>query len=139
MPECGYLPSPALCVNLAQAEYANEAFYLAFEARDFSAMDHLWSDAREVICVHPGWPALIGRKAVMDSWRSILGNPQQGAVSFYGAECRTLSRDLAAVICYEIAGSATMIATNLFVEEDGRLRMVFHQAGYCSHPPPPAS
>jgi hypothetical protein len=126
-------------MNLAEAGYANEAFYLAFESRDYSAMDHLWSESREVICLHPGWPALIGRKRVMDSWRSILGNPQQGTVSFYGAECRALAPDLAAVICYEIAGTVTMIATNLFVPEDGRLRMVFHQGGYCANPPPPGS
>jgi hypothetical protein len=123
-------------VDLAQAEYANEAFYLAFESRDFAAMDHLWSQAHEVICVHPGWRALIGRTAVMKSWRSILGNPQQGSVSFYGADCRALGPDVAAVVCYELAGTATMIATNLFVEEDGRVRMIFHQAGYCANPPP---
>jgi hypothetical protein len=124
-------------VDLVNAEYANEAFYLAFESRDLAAMDHLWSQSREVICVHPGWRALIGRRAVMDSWRSILGNPQQGSVSFYGAECRLLEAGLAAVVCYELAGPATMIATNLFVEEDGRLSMIFHQAGYCANPPSP--
>jgi hypothetical protein len=121
-----------------QAEFANEAFYLAFESRDFAAMDHLWSQAHEVICVHPGWRALLGRQAVMDSWRSILGNPHQGSVSFYGAECRVIGPGVAAVVCYELAGPATMIATNLFVEEDGRLRMIFHQAGLCSNPPQPA-
>jgi hypothetical protein len=124
-------------MDLAQAEYANEAFYLAFESKDFPAMDNLWSQAREVICIHPGWRALVGRKAVMDSWRSILANPQQGTVSFYGAECRQIGDVMAAVICYESAGTATMIATNIFVTEDGRLRMLFHQAGYCANPPPP--
>lgn len=124
-------------MDLAQVEYANEAFYLAFESKDFAAMDNLWSQAREVICIHPGWRALIGRAAVMESWRSILANPRQGAVSFYGAQCRLLGADTAAVVCYESAGNATMIATNVFVEEDDRLRMVFHQAGYCANPPAP--
>jgi len=122
-------------MDLTSVEFANEAFYLAFESKDYAAMDHLWSEARPVICVHPGWPALLGRRAVMDSWRGILGNPNQGTVSFYGATCQSLSADVAAVVCYEVAGDATTIATNIFVEEDGRLRLIFHQAGYCARPP----
>jgi len=122
---------------MAQAEFANEAFYLAFEGMDYEAMAHLWSDEREVICLHPGWPALIGREAVLESWRSILGNPQQGQVSFYNAEVNLLSDDTAAVVCYELAGSNVMVATNIFARENERLRMVFHQAGFCGNPPPP--
>jgi hypothetical protein len=126
-------------MDLTRAEFANEAFYLAFESKDFHAMDHLWSRAREVICIHPGWPALVGRAAVMESWRAILGNPEQGAVSFYAADCRALSRELAAVVCYELVGDTTMVATNVFAEEDGRLRLVLHQSGYCARPPQPPS
>lgn len=120
-----------------RAEFANEAFYLAFEGKDYLAMDHLWSRTTEVICIHPGWPALVGREAVMQSWRSILGNPQQGSVSFYGAEVRTLAPGMYAVVCYETAGNATLVATNVFVEEDERLCLVLHQAGYCGNPPAP--
>jgi hypothetical protein len=28
-----------------------------------------------VSCVHPGWPVLVGRQTVLESWRRILGNP----------------------------------------------------------------
>ncbi len=98
-------------------------------------MAHLWSEAREVVCLHPGWPALIGRQVVLDSWRGILSNPQQGQVSFYGATCSQLGADSVAVVCYEQAGGSVMVATNIFVEEDGRLRLVSHQAGYCANPP----
>jgi hypothetical protein len=122
--------------ELARVGFANEAFYLAFEAKDFTGMDHLWSKAREVVCIHPGWSALIGRDVVMESWRAILGNPEQGAVSFYGASYRVLGTRLYAAVCYELAGNAVMIATNVFVEEDGRLCLVLHQAGYCANPPP---
>jgi hypothetical protein len=122
---------------LEQAEFANEAFYLAFEGMDFDAMAHLWSAQRDVICLHPGWPALIGRDAVLDSWRSILTNPQQGQVSFYNAEARQMGEDTVAVVCYEMAGGNVMVATNIFSLEDDRLRMVFHQAGFCGNPPAP--
>lgn len=121
---------------LARVGFANEAFYLAFESKDYIAMDHLWSEVRDVICIHPGWAALIGRDAVMESWRAILDNPRQGAVSFYGATYRSLGERMYAAICYEVAGNAVMIATNVFVEEDRRLRLVLHQAGYCANPPP---
>ncbi len=122
-------------VDLEQAEFANEAFYLAFESKDVEAMAHLWSEDHDVVCLHPGWPALIGRERVMESWRSILSNPRQGQVSFYGASCHALNDDTVAVICYELAGDSVMVATNVFVEEDNRLRMVVHQAGYCGNPP----
>ena len=126
-------------MDLTRAEFANEAFYLAFESKDYPAMDNLWSEAHEVVCIHPGWPALIGRSAVMQSWKSILGNPEQGAVSCYGAEARSLGAGLCVVVCYEQAGSATLVATNVFIEEGTRLRLVLHQSGYCSNPPrPPA-
>lgn len=124
---------------LEQAEFANEAFYLAFEGMDYDAMAHLWSAQREIICLHLGWPALIGRDAVLDSWRSILSNPRQGQVSFYNAEAQKLSDDTVAVVCYELAGSNVMVATNVFAQEDDSLRMVFHQAGFCDNPPNPSA
>ena len=120
---------------LEQAEYANEAFYLAFEAKDIVAMTNVWSSREDIICLHPGWPALIGRGAVLDSWRSILNNPQQGQVSVYNATCHMLSDECVMVICYESAGDAVMIATNIFHLDDGRMRMISHQAGYCGQPP----
>ena len=121
---------------LTQAEYANEAFYLAFEGKDFDAMAHLWSAERDVVCLHPGWPALVGRDAVLESWRGILSNPQQGQVSFYGAQVRQIGDDNVAVICYEQAGATVMVATNVFVVEDERLCLVLHHAGLCAKPPP---
>ncbi len=124
-------------LQLTQAEFANEAFYLAFEGKDFDAMAHLWSAQREVICLHPGWPALVGREAVLESWRGILSNPRQGQVSFYGAQCRQIGEDTVAVVCYEQAGDAVMVATNVFVKEDDRLCLVSHQAGFCANPPAP--
>ena len=121
---------------LEQAEFANEAFYLAFEGKDFEAMAHIWSPTRDVVCLHPGWPALVGRAAVLESWRGILSNPQQGQVSFYGATCSQLAADTFAVVCYEQAGTSVMVATNVFVAEDERLCLVSHQAGFCANPPP---
>lgn len=72
---------------------------------------------------------------MLKSWQDILSNPQQGQVSFYGAQVCALSQDTASVVCYEEAGGAIMVATNVFVVQDGRPRLVLHQAGYCARPP----
>ena len=117
-------------------EFANEAFYLAFETKDYDAMAHLWSDSGDPVCLHPGWPALIGRTAILESWRNILGNTAQGRVSFYNATVSLIGSDSAAVVCYEQAGDQVMIATNVFKMTDGRPRLYIHQAGFCQHPPP---
>ena len=122
---------------ITQAEYANEAFYLAFEAKDITAMENVWSARDDLVCLHPGWPALVGHRAVMDSWRSILGNPQQGQVSVYNAICQTLTDESVLVVCYEQAGDVVMAATNVFRLEDERLRLVSHHAGFCGQPPQP--
>ena len=39
------------------------------------------------------------------------------------------------VVCYEQAGDAVMVATNIFAAEDERLCLVSHHAGYCANPP----
>ncbi len=124
-----------MSTDLEQAEFANEAFYLAFESADFDAMAHLWSEVREVQCLHPGWPALIGREKVLESWQAILSNPRQGPVSFFEAHATQLGDGVFAVTCYERAGDGVMVALNVFAREDDRLRMVAHQAGWCSNPP----
>ncbi|MEM7004168.1 MAG: nuclear transport factor 2 family protein [Pseudomonadota bacterium] len=122
-------------MDLQEVEFANEAFYLAFEGKDIQAMEHLWSAEVEIVCLHPGWPALVGREAVIKSWRDILRNPQQGQVSFFNPTVHRVGADAALVVCYERAGDAVMIASNLFVQEGDGLRLVSHHAGQCAYPP----
>ena len=119
----------------SEAEFANEAFYLAFNQRDVAAMEALWSARHEAVCLHPGWPALIGREAIMDSWRSIFANPDQPPVTFHGASPCRMGAGTVAVVCYEVVAGSTMVATNLFVEEDGQPKLVLHQSGLCARPP----
>jgi ketosteroid isomerase-like protein len=114
---------------------ANRAFYRAFRARDFAAMDLLWARAAPVACIHPGWAALVGRDAVMASWRDILGQPTAIACQ---AERVLLFGDSACVLCHEVLDGADqaggqeeglLVASNLFVREAGDWRLVHHQAG----------
>ncbi len=115
--------------------FANAAFYAAFVARDVHAMDGVWSKREHVTCIHPGWPVLIGREAVLESWQAILGNSGAPRITCHNASAYSLG-SIGYVICYEGLQEGFLIATNIFVLEDGQWRMVHHQAGHAPAPTP---
>ncbi len=116
--------------------FANDAFYVAFLNHDIQAMDDLWARGPTVSCVHPGWNHLMGRDVVMESWDGILSNPNGPVFTIKGAIASVVD-DTAVVICYEVFDEATMVATNVFVREEGEWRIMHHQAS--ASPPPPVS
>ena len=115
--------------------FANEAFYVAFVVCDFPAMDALWSRRQSVTCIHPGWSALSGRDPVMESWRSILANPNAPRIGCRNAVAHVRG-DTAYIVCYEAIDGSFLVATNVFVREAGGWKMVHHQAGATPPPPP---
>lgn len=116
--------------------FVNEAFYHAFSQRDFAAIDTLWAKEWPVLCVHPGWPALTERPAIMESWRRILRNPATGTVTPHHARAFVYG-EMATVVCYEEVQGGLLLAANTFAMEDGVIRMVQHHASHCANPPPP--
>ena len=107
---------------------ANESFYEAFRGEDLEAMDRLWAQRAPVACVHPGWPPLIGRDQVMASWRAIMAG---GAPPIRCGVARVLMLgDVAQVVCEEQIGDDRVVATNVFVREDGRWAMVHHHGSH---------
>jgi hypothetical protein len=118
------------------ALFANDAFYLAFSAKDGPAMDRIWARQHPVVCIHPGWPALLTREAIIESWERILSNPDAPAIEPHHARAFVMD-SLVMVVCYEALGSQMLTATNLFVAEDDEARLVHHQAGLCTQPPEP--
>lgn len=108
--------------------FANEAFYLTFASRDADAMDAIWSGRPDVTCVHPGWPPLRGREAVIGSWRDILANPEAPEISCRRARA-AVAGAMAYVLCAEVLAGGQLAATNIFVHEDGLWKMIHHQAG----------
>lgn len=118
----------------AEILFANEAFYLAFQAKDIAAMEDLWARRVPVACTHPGWPSLSGRDQVMQSWAAIFANPGAPAVDCRGAKARRYG-DTAFVTCYEVVGDSLLAATNILVREEGTWKLVHHQAGPCHAPP----
>ncbi len=113
---------------------ANTAFYAAFNAADAAAMARLWAHGEGVACLHPGWPVLIGRDAVLESWRRIFAAGATPTVTC--SEPRAWpTADGGMVICHERVGGRLLAATNLFRHEDGVLRLYHHQSGPCASPP----
>ncbi len=114
---------------------ANGAFYAAFASGDAEALEAVWARAAPVACCHPGWEPLIGRARVMASFQAILRN---GAPPVRCADASAhVIGDAAYVVCVETVAGARLAATNLFVREAGRFRLVHHQAGPLAEQPAP--
>jgi ketosteroid isomerase-like protein len=106
---------------------ANAAYYRAFSTGDTAAMSRLWADDG-VSCVHPGWTPLIGRAAVIDSYRNILASPNRVRIA-HREDTAIVAGDDARVLCIEIVeGTALLAATNVYRRIGDAWRMVHHQA-----------
>ena len=108
--------------------FANEAFYAAFNGRDYASMEQLWASDSPVSCIHPGGGPIFDREAVLESWKGILGHESSAPIRFIGPRVR-LFGDYAAVVCFEEIGGNNLIATNVFVKEDRAWKFVHPQSG----------
>lgn len=120
---------------------ANAAFYAAFTRRDLRALEELWAHRTDLACTHPGWEALVGRAAVLQSFRAILlGGGAPATLRCVQPTVHLLGADTAYVLCTEVVPGGSLAATNLFVREDGVWRLVHHHAAPIarlpSQPPP---
>jgi len=96
-------------------------------------MDDLWAEDAPVACLHPGAAPLFDRADIMKSWQDILTSGPNGMMS---QDARIVARgEVSIVVCYEVVGQGALVASNAFVEEGGRWRMVLHQAGPCPGAP----
>ncbi len=107
------------------------AFYTALAEGDWDAMNELWASTGPVICTHPGATPILGREAVMASWRQILLEPP--AIEARDAQVAMI-RGLAFITCTEQIGEVRLAATKVLVWEDGGWRVALHQAGHCADP-----
>ena len=107
---------------------ANEAFYRSLATGDAAGMDDIWARIAPVTCLHPGWTVLSGREAVLESWETILANPDQPRIVGGGATVTPLG-DTAIVLCREVVSGSALYATNVFTREDGAWRLVHHHSG----------
>lgn len=118
---------PLLSTDEDAVLHANAAFYEAFARGDADAMDALWAARAPIACIHPGWDALRGRSSVMASWRAILSGQSGTPIRFSSPTAHVLG-DSAFVVCHEMIEGTRLVATNTFVREDERWKLVMHQA-----------
>lgn len=105
---------------------ANARFYSAFGGSDTEAMEALWARRASVACIHPGGPVLRHREEIVASWRSIFA---AGGVHVRCVQPEVfLNGQTALVTCFEFVGEHVLLASNLFVQEDGEWKMVHHHA-----------
>ena len=109
--------------------FAVEAFYQAFNDRDFAAMAALWDEDGPVSCIHPGWHPLSGRQEVLATWKAILGNAESPTAEMVAAKVQVLSPDVALVVGFERIGNQHLAVTNTLVRRNGRWLVAHHQAG----------
>jgi hypothetical protein len=114
--------------------FINEAFYQAFRARDLAAMDDLWAREAPVVCIHPGWAAIVERGEIIESWRGIFENPNSPEIFCRRPQAFSLG-EATLVVCYEEMVNGLLVAANIYRRESGGLKIVHHQAGQ-SNPPP---
>ncbi len=109
---------------------ANLAFYRAFAARDFDSLSRLWAQDNPVSCVHPGMAPIDGREAVLRSWKGLLEHPRGPALTCADVVIRCAG-EFAWVTCLEgkPGGSGKLLATNIYVRENGEWRICHHHSG----------
>lgn len=112
---------------------ANAAFYRAIESLDADAMDAIVATGEPVRVVHPGWPLISGREAVLETWSRIFDNAGVMQFAILDAEAH-VEGETAWVICVERLTSVQggrviegqVQTTNLFRNEDGTWRVTHH-------------
>ena len=118
-----------------QLRAASARFYQAFAQLDFDGMSLLWAHSVPISCVHPGWDLVLGREAVMDSWRAIFSGTSE--LSFENEEAQVtagsemgwvVSRELLRTTVQGMPVENTLTAVNTFVLEEGVWRIAHHHA-----------
>ncbi len=123
---------------LAALEVANEAFYAAVEALDVDRLADLWARREDAWCVQPGWSAALGWEAVRGSWEQVFATTAFIEFIVVDVRARALG-EVGVVSCTEWVlrqggngrgiGPGQAVATNVFVDEGGRWRLLGHHAG----------
>jgi len=121
---------------------ATGAFYSAFESGDLDAMAEVWDRSDRARVTHPGWPTLYGWAKVLGSWEAIFANTE--FIQFVLTEERFLVVEDVAIVTLDenilqnaspaedgavdtdALSGARVAATNVFVHDGTRWRMVHH-------------
>jgi len=112
---------------------ANRGFYRAFESLEIEQMERVWMREQRIVCIHPGWPKLVGWGPIMNSWARIFEGVFE--MKFELGEIDVMiSGDLAVVIVeenlvqknYDGIMRSQVLTTNIFERTGGEWLMVSH-------------
>lgn len=111
---------------------AEAAFYEAIERADIKALDAVWSDDDNIVCVHPGASRIEGRKAVIDSFIELFADAPILTFSIVDA-LYTGNEGLAVHLVreeIELDGEVVsiLVSTNIYHVEGGGWRMLLHHS-----------
>ena len=125
--------------DVAAVVAANAELYAAIEAGDVDRLAAMWDTSDDVVCVHPGWPAIVGRSRVLRSWAVILANTAY--IQFFSTGFDVaVTGDVAMVSCeYGVLAradesdtgfgeSARVVASNIFRRRSEGWRLWSHHA-----------
>ena len=121
--------------EIKAVERANQEFYDALQQLSLNRMDQIWLHEDWVKCIHPGWELIEGWSDIRSSWENIFRNTQSMQIALTQVSVRR-EGELAIVVCTENISShspegirsALALATNLYVQRNGRWLMVHHHA-----------
>jgi ketosteroid isomerase-like protein len=130
---------PRRGAEVREVEAVNATFYAAFESADLDAMQALWLDDPDALCVHPGALPVRGTGPIGRSWAVIMANTPY--IQFFLTDVEvSLRDDVASVTCTEnvLTGDASTgpdafgggraVATNVFVRTPDGWRLWIHHA-----------
>ena len=119
--------------DIESVKAANQRFYDAFGALDIDAMEAAWEPSDRALCIHPGWPALVGWEPIKASWQGIFDNAtlMHFNIQYLNAASQG---DCGWVTCVGnitsvLQGRASnfgILATNIFVRTPQGWRMTAH-------------
>jgi ketosteroid isomerase-like protein len=133
------VPDPSRTQAMGEVEEINAKFYAAFESADLDAMQMLWVDHPDALCVHPGALPVRGTGPISRSWALIMANTPY--IQFFLTDVEVSVRDdVASVTCTENVltgdartgpdafGGGRAVATNVFVRTSEGWRLWIHHA-----------
>lgn len=125
---------PSKPLLLSSPEECEQAFYEALDAGDSEAVNDLWLEDDDVVCIHPGGPRLTSYAAVKSSWTAILaGGPVQARCTLVKS-LETPTVALHNVVEEVVVGEGKqqhvvrVLATNVYVKTPAGWKMVLHHA-----------
>lgn len=123
-----------MSAGLPTAAAAEDAFYAAFGAADLDALMAVWAPLPTIACIHPTGPRLDGPLAIRRSFEFILADGvrrqfELRARRSYGESgCRVDVLEEHITVPGSPFRSPPVLATNVYLELDGRWYLALHHA-----------